>query len=375
MDSPLPDRPARALMQWRELDRRVGRGHRLEPGRDLVTGATGLLGSHIAERLIASGRRVRALVRPSSDTTFLDALGVELVRGNLTDPDSCRDALQGVDVVYHSAAKVGDWGPWRQFQLDCIDATRTLSEAAAEVGVRRFLHVSSTSAYGHPPDRPDPIDETAAIGQSVWVWDPYTRSKVESEQLLWRLAGSGRLAVTVIRPSWLYGERDRTTTARLVGMLRRGKVLLIGRGDNPLSAVYAGTVADAAILAANDPGSSGDSYNITNQGRITQEEFLNLFADACGAPRVVRRVPYRVAFAAAFLLESYGRLTRQVRPPLVSRYATWLMGRYLDYSSDKARERLGWVPSPTYRESIERTVRWYLGRETGPAAPPSSRTA
>src|SRR4051812_23738562 len=319
-----------------------------------------MLGSHISERLVARGRRVRAFVRPTSDTSFLESLGVELIRGNLTDPEACRRALRGVEVLYHSAAKVGDWGRWRQFQVDCIDATQTLADAAAEVGIRRFLHISSTSAYGHPKDQPEPIDETAPMGQGVWIWDPYTRSKVESERLLWRISETGRLSVTVIRPSWLYGERDRTTTARLVTLLRKGKVPLIGRGDNPLSAVYAGSVADAAILAASDPDSSGESYNVTNQGRITQAEFLNLFAEACGAPPVVRHVPYRAAFAAAFLLETYGRTTRQARPPLISRYATWLMGRYLDYSSEKARTRLGWAPALSYRESIARTVRWYL---------------
>jgi nucleoside-diphosphate-sugar epimerase len=126
-----------------------------------------------------------------------------------------------------------------------------------------------------------------------------------------------------------------------------------------MSAVYAGTVAEAAILAANDPGSVGEAYNITHQGRITQAEFLNLFAEACGAPPVRRRVPYRAAFAVAFVLEAHGRLLRRVQPPLVSRYATWLMGRYLEYSTIKAESRLGWSPTPSYRESIARTVAWY----------------
>jgi nucleoside-diphosphate-sugar epimerase len=336
----------------------------LEPASDLVTGATGMLGSHIAEHLVASGRRVRALVRPSSDTKFLESFGVELVRGNLTDPAACRRALRGVETVYHSAAKVGDWGRWREFQVDCIDATRTLAEAAAEERVGRFLHISSTSAYGHPHDRPEPIDETTPMGQNVWIWDPYTRSKVESEALLWRLAEERQLALTVIRPSWLYGERDRTTTARLVTRLRQGKVPVIGRGDNPMSAVYAGTVAAAALLAAGDPGSAGEAYNITHQGKLSQAEFLNLFAEACGAPPVVKHVPYRGVFAVALGLEAYGRLLRRVKPPLISRYATWLMGRYLEYSTAKAQARLGWSPAPSYRESIARTVGWYLGEES-----------
>ncbi len=221
---------------------------------DLVTGGTGLLGSHIAERLVQQGRRVRALVRPSADIAFLDQLGAELVVGDLTDRESCVRATQDVRVVYHAAAKVGDWGNWAEFQSGCLDATENLARAALANGVDRFVHISSTSAYGHPAEGGPPIDESAPLGQNLWpVWDYYTRSKVESERLLWDLAGREGLPLTVIRPSWLFGERDRTTTARLVRRLRAGGVPLIGRGDNPLSAIYAGCVADAAILAADRP--------------------------------------------------------------------------------------------------------------------------
>src|SRR5262249_18513440 len=96
----------------------------------LVTGGTGLLGSHIAERLAARGDRVRALVRPGSDTRFLESLRVELVRGDLTDPAACAEAVRGVGVVYHSAAKVGDWGTWAEVQAGCLDATAHLANPA-----------------------------------------------------------------------------------------------------------------------------------------------------------------------------------------------------------------------------------------------------
>jgi nucleoside-diphosphate-sugar epimerase len=332
-------------------------------GFDLVTGATGMLGSHIAERLIARGRQVRALVRPAADTSFLRSLGVELVTGDLTDREACSRAVTGAHTVYHSAAKVGDWGRWSDFQSSCIDGTRNLAEAAVAAKVCRFLHISSTSAYGHPRDGGPPIDESAPMGQNMWIWDSYTRSKVESEKVLWSIAESGDLPVTVIRPSWLYGERDRTTTARLVERLRRGRVPLIGWGDNRLSAVYVGIVADAALLAANDASSVGEAYNITNQGPITQRAFLNLFAKACGGRRVRRRVPYTIVYGVAFVLEAFGRITGRVRPPMITRYAAWLMGRKLEYSTEKARTRLGWHPGLDYEESIERTVRWFLESE------------
>lgn len=334
----------------------------------LVTGATGLLGSHIAERLVARGDRVRALVRPTSDTRFLRGLGVDLVEGDLTDLDSCRRAMRGVSVVYHSAAKVGDWGAWPEFQTGCLDATETLARAAAEAGVERFVHISSTSAYGHPTEGGPPVDETAPLGQHLWpIWDYYTRSKVDCERILWRMSEGDGLRLSVIRPSWLYGERDRTTTARIVKRIRAGKVPLIGRGDNPLSAIYAGNVADAAILAADDPGSVNEAYNVTSMGPITQREWLNLFADACGAPRPSRHVPYGVTFGVATGIEAVCRLMGRKRPPVITRYATWLMGRDLAYSTAKAETKLGWRPAVGYRESIERTVRWYLG-VTEPAA-------
>src|SRR6185312_3551921 len=93
---------------------------------DLVTGATGMLGSHIAERLVARGRRVRALVRPGSDTRFLKSLGVDLVAGELNDLPSLENAVRGAEVVYHAAAKVGDWGPWSDFENDTLRGTENL---------------------------------------------------------------------------------------------------------------------------------------------------------------------------------------------------------------------------------------------------------
>jgi 2-alkyl-3-oxoalkanoate reductase len=330
--------------------------------RVLVTGATGLLGSHLAERLSARGDRVRVLVRRGSPTDYLESFDVEVVRGDLTDATACAAAVAGVQRIFHCAAKVGDWGRWREFQAGCIDATRTLALAAASARVERFVHISSTSAYGHPPDQKTPIEEAAALGQNVWALDYYTRSKVECERWLWSMSDAGNLALTVIRPSWLFGERDRTTAPRLIGEFRRGRMMLLGSGDNPLSAVYAGVVADAAILAAHEPSAVGEAFNITSHERITQREFLNLFADALGLPPVTRHVPYHLAFAGGFLLELQDRLFRRSRPPRVTRYGAWLLGRDLEYSTAKARKRLGWQPAVGYRESVERTVQWFLNQ-------------
>jgi nucleoside-diphosphate-sugar epimerase len=339
--------------------------------RVLVTGATGLLGSHIAEKLVGQGLDVVALVRPASRTPFLETLGIEIIRGDLTDPRSCSRALPGVSWVFHCAAKVGDWGSWNEFQVGCIDATRTLAEASLRAGIDRFVHISSTSAYGHPPDQPEPIDETAPLGQDVWILDHYTRSKVECEQLLWNMARARSLPLTVIRPSWLFGERDRTTIPRLIQEFRWNRVSIVGKGDNPLSAVYAGVVADAALLAADDPGSVNEAYNVTSHCRITQREFLDMIADALSSPRITWRYPFWYAFYGGFALELRERLLLHKKPPRVTRYGAWLLGRHLEYSTEKARRKLGWTPALSYLQSIERTIGWFL--EDEPARVPHDR--
>lgn len=338
-------------------------------GRCLVTGATGLLGSHLVERLLARAASVRALVRRESDTAFLESLGVEIFRGDLNDRECCDQALVGIETVFHAASKVGDWGTWEQFQRDSISATQVMGEAAASRGLRRFVHISSTSAYGHPREGQPPVTEAAELGQNLWpIWDHYTRSKVDQERVLWRLAEQGNLPLTVIRPSWLYGERDRTTTARFVRKLRAGGIPLIGKGDNPLSAVYAGEVASCAVLAAEKTVAAGQAYNLTDLGPINQREFFELWARACGVEPSRQSWPYSAVFGFALALEAGARAVGSSRPPLITRYATWLMGRNLGYSTAKARGELGWAPAETYEQTIGRTVAWYLERESARGA-------
>ncbi len=325
----------------------------------LVTGATGLLGSHIVEQLRRRGRPVRVLVRPGSDRRWLETQDVEFAEGDITQPETLAEACRGVDVVYHSAAKVGDWGPWEEFQRITIDGTRNILEAAITAGVRRFVHISSISAYGYHTDDIT-VDETFELGYKLYRWAYYSKSKVEAERIVWDAHRQGRIEVTVVRPAWIYGERDRTTIGRLVEMIRSGKARILGKGDNRLNVVYAGNVAECCILAADAPQAVGQAYNCSNDGVITQQEYFDLWARALDAPPVRVHVPYRLAYFAGFVLECIGHLTRQKKPPMITRYAVWLMGRRSYFSADKARRELGWTPSVSYEQGVPRTIQWYL---------------
>ena len=325
---------------------------------NLVTGATGLLGSHLCEQLRKRGESVRALVRKSSDTTFLKSLGVELVYGDITDRQSLTPAMQGVDIVYHAAARVGDWGPWQEFVDITIRGTENMLDAATKAGVKRFLHISSISAYGHPDGAGLVLDETAPLGQCLTKWSYYSRAKVEAEKLVWAAHQKGELAITVCRPSWLYGPRDRASMPRLIHAIAAGQGKLLGDGSNRLNLTYAGNEAEGCILAANHPQAVGEAYNLSNDGVITLAEYFGKIAASIGAKPVTRKVPYKLAYNVAFLMELFGHMVGQKKPPLVTRYSVWLMGRRCFFSSEKARTQLNWQPTVGYDEGIALAVKW-----------------
>jgi nucleoside-diphosphate-sugar epimerase len=325
----------------------------------VITGATGLLGSHIAEALFGRGERVRALVRPTSDVSFLRGLGVELAHGDLHDPASLRRAVTGADVVYHCAARVGDWGPWSLYRREIIDATGNLLTACRAAGTGRVLYVSSVIVYGHPRDGAEPITEDAPLGQRLyWFWDYYCRSKIAAEALA-RAAGS---SVTVVRPSWIYGPRDRNSLPRLMAAFRAGRVRLIGRGDNLLNVVHAADVAEGAILAANHPAAGGRAYNLCSEGELTQRQFLDALTEALGLPPARRGPPFWLAYAGGFVSEVIGRAIFLKRPPYITRYGVGLVGRPTHFGIARARDELGWRPRVGAREGLRQALDWWQNR-------------
>jgi 2-alkyl-3-oxoalkanoate reductase len=330
---------------------------------NLVTGATGLLGSHIVEQLVKRGRPVRALVRKSSNTAWLQGQGVEIVYGDVTDKASLAKAMEGIGCVYHSAARVGDWGRWEEFVAISIDGTRNVLDAVRQLKIKRLIHISSLSAYGHPNREGQVVDESAPLGVNVNKWSYYTRAKVEAEKMVMEYYRRDKIPVTVIRPSWMYGPRDRATLPRMARMIRTGKIKLVGPGDNRLNVTYAGNVAEACILAADKPESIGQVYAACSDGDITQKQFVDLLAKELGCPPVTRSVPYAIARTAAFVLEVIGHAFKQKKPPMITRYAIWLYGRRTFFTAEKARRELGWKSTVGYEEGVKLSIAWLREQE------------
>lgn len=322
----------------------------------LITGATGFLGSHIAERLVARGDSVRALVRASSDTGFLQQIGVELITGDVTDPRTLAPAMDGVDVLYHTAARVTDWGPWRDFQRTTVDGTRNVMAAAVQAGVPRILHVSTDGVYALSAFKSVVTEDSPLEKRFGWL-DYYRRSKLAAERIARDHAERGRLPLTIVRPGLIVGERDRAMFPGIVAFLKGSSSAYLGRGDNPLPYVYVGDVADACILGATSDAAIGRTYNVVSDEPVTQKQVFDTVADAVGLPRPKRHVPTRLVYTIAMAMEAWCVYARRRKThPDLTRFAVILLAYDFREDASRLRRELGWAPKVPMAEAVRRCV-------------------
>jgi 2-alkyl-3-oxoalkanoate reductase len=320
----------------------------------LVTGAGGFLGSHITELLVEAGERARVLLRPGESIPEVAESDVDIHWGDLGDRAALEAALSGVDRVLHCAARTGPWGPEREYERTNLRGLETLLRTALAAGVRRFVHVSSITVHGN--DVRGLADESAPFREEP---NPYSRSKVAGERLLERVTREQGAPVTIVRPGWIYGPRDRASFARIARMIETGRMTMVGGGDNRLPLIYVRDVALGVLLASEAPQAEGRSYLLVNDEPVTRKDFIGAIAAELDAPVPTRRVPYRLALNLATAGEALARLARTRRPPPVMRYGIQLLGGENRFVITRARKELGFEPLVDLAEGVRRSVEWY----------------
>ncbi|HKJ02338.1 MAG TPA: NAD(P)-dependent oxidoreductase [Longimicrobiales bacterium] len=326
-------------------------------GPVLLTGGSGFLGSHIADRLVASGLEVRALVRPGSDVRHLASLpGITLVHGSLEDPASLAAAARGAHGVIHAAGLVKARRP-RDFGRVNALGTGHLLEAArtAGTGSTRFVHVSSLTALGPSGDgRPRPPGATA---EPVTA---YGRSKLAAEE---RVRGAaGDLHTVVVRPPVVHGPRDRETLA-FFQAVKLGILPLTGSPRSVLSMVYATDCADACVRALDADVASGSAFDVEDGRPETLETIVGHIEAALGTRVRIRiPIPGPALTLAALATETWGRALG--RPVMLTRdKVRELRAPHWVCDGAAARAALGWTPRVTFAEGARRSAAWY--REAG----------
>lgn len=318
------------------------------PKTIFVTGGTGLVGSHAIQEALGRGHNVRALVRASSDTSLLDAWGVEKVEGDLADAEALRRGVEGADWVFNCAAKVGDWGTLEEFRALNVDAFQLLLEAASQAKIARFVHVSSLGVY----EARDHVGTDESVPPAADSLDAYTRSKTEAEALALKYHKERGLPVSVVRPGFIYGERDRTVLPKLVGTLRAGRFAYFGSGEQILNCIYVKNLVQGIFLAAEVPGAVGEVFNLTDAVKVTKRDFVGRVAELAGLKRPRRKIPLWLAWQLAVMLERRAKRRKSSTPPLVNKARYKFLGLSLDYSIDKARRVLKYAPEYTPEQGL-----------------------
>jgi nucleoside-diphosphate-sugar epimerase len=343
------------------------------PARELclITGATGFIGGHLARRLLREGYAVRCLARPSSDTSRLQELDVQIAIGDLTRTDSLVPAVAGADYVLHCGALVSDWATTREIVSANVEGTRNLLTASLGAPVQRFIHFSTTDIYGHPEDTQ--IDEayTAARFRN---W--YAQTKLDAEAEVRSAAQTSVLAQThkreraletvVLRPATVYGPGSADVVGEIARAIRGGHMLLVDRGRALAGLCYVENLTDAAALALRHAAAPGHAFNVSDGVDVTWKQFTDDLAEGLGCAGARWSLPYWLANGIGFSLEHGYRLLRGATglstPPLLSRQAVQVLGKSQEFTNRKLRELLGWEPRVDYATGLAATLDW-LRRE------------
>lgn len=329
----------------------------------LITGATGLVGSHVAQSAAALGWPTYALVRqpPGSPMrALLESWGVHCLHGTLADAgrdSELRRALMAASHIVHCAAKVGDWGRDSDYGRHNVDAARQVLNVAAQGGrLERFVMLSSLGVY-EPRDH---FGTDESVPRCEVGFDPYTRSKAAGEKIVEEVAKRDGVPVIILRPGFIYGPRDRHVLPPLIKALRRQQFAFIGDASTKLDHTYVKNLV-YAILRALDARAiaPGRIYNITDEPLVSRREFVGAVARASGIPEPTRTVPRNVAHILAFTSDRLGRWCGLRQAPLLSMARYKFLGLNLEYSIARAKQELGYCPKYSFAAGMAETMLWF----------------
>ncbi|WP_456786376.1 NAD-dependent epimerase/dehydratase family protein [Cellulomonas sp. P5_C5] len=329
--------------------------------RVLVTGASGMLGCAVADRLVADGHDVRTLQRSPSTVA-----GAQDVAGSVTDPEVVRAALRGREAVVHLAAKVTITGPFEQFEAVNVGGTRLLLDEARAAGVDRFVHVSTPSVAHLGRSLAGAGAGPADPGRAR---DSYARTKAAAELLALAAHDPAGLRVVAVRPHIVWGPGDTQLVGRIVDRARAGRLPVLGDGAALIDTTYVDNAVDALVAALHaDAAVYGEPYVVTNGEPRPVVELLAGICAASGVPMPRRHVPAALARGAGSLLDAAWRTFPLAGEPPLTRFVAEQLSTAHWFDQRRTREALGWTPRVGLDEGLARLAAW-TARQAVTSAP------
>ena len=326
----------------------------LEGKHVLVTGATGFVGSHLANRLIQDRAHVRAIVRRSSDPKTIEGLksaGVEIYYGDVTDRASVLEAVEHVEYVFHIAALFRSAKHNDQIFYDVnVEGTRNVLDAAERAQVKRVLHCSTVGVHSHIPKPPANEDEDYRPG------DIYQLTKCEGEKLARERFMSGQVEGTIIRPAMIWGKGDTRTLKLYKGVAQR-RFPIIGSGETLTHWVDVDDLVHGFVLAASHEQANGQTYILAGERPVSISDLIVEISRVAGVKPWPVKIP-------ALPIQLLGSLTEALCKPLgvepiLHRRRVDFFTKTRSFDTTKAQKELGFRPQLTFEQEVKQNYLWY----------------
>ena len=317
----------------------------------LVTGGGGFLGSAICRQLLARGDEVIAYQRSASEE--LEKLGIQIVRGSITDAELLNSALKGVDAVIHTAAKAGIWGPYDDYFRPNVTGTENVISACRNNGIHKLVFTSSPSVT-HADGDIEGGDESLPYAEHYN--SPYPATKALAEQMI-MAANCPELHTVSLRPHLIWGPGDNHLLPKLLERAKSGKLKLPGP-DKLIDTIYIDNAAKAHLLALDhlqsDPETiGGKTYFVTNDEPLPQSQIIGDLLKAAGLEVDIQPISPRIAIAAGTLLETGWKLLRLKSEPPLTRWSAEHLSTAHWYDISAAKRDLGYTIETSIAEGMK----------------------
>ena len=325
----------------------------------LVTGGGGFVGGYIVQRLLARGYAVRSIGR--SPQPKLVAKGVEVVCGDLTDATAVSAACEGVDAVFHVAARAGVWGSWESFYGPNVIGTRNVLSACRKWQVKRLVYTSTPSVVFNG-DSIRGGDESLPYGKNWLCHYAETKALAEQEALA---ANSEKLQVVALRPHLIFGPGDPHLLPRVVESVKAGRLRIVGDGSAKVDVSYVGNVADAhldAFDALERGKGAGQAYFISQGEPVDLWPWLNSILEGLGQPPLTQKIPLPLAYGIGALCEGAWKVLRRRTDPPITRFVAVELAKDHYFDIRKAQHVLGYQPRVPMNEALKLTIQDLIRR-------------
>ncbi len=322
----------------------------------LVTGSNGFIGSNLCKRLVAEGFEVNALVRKTSDLKFLENVSVNLVYGDITQPETLPQALENVEKVFHVAGLAADWGPYELFEKVNFQGTKNVAKASSEAGVKRMVYISTVAFYGFGKQN---VTEEHPPAQNLI---PYAQTKHMAEQWLWDFQKETSMEITAVQPGNVYGMNDHTFISKYIDALLKGKFAEINHGKSKTCPVFIDNLIDIILLVSKESKAKGNAYIATDGLDITWHEFNSALAKKLGVKLPATSLPYGLAMTAAKMYYGIHRFLKIKTEPFLTPYRINNGGKDYHFSIQKLKDHFQYEPQTDLETALQKTVNWYRSK-------------